>query len=179
MADALSLQVRGVKECMASLDALAALFPVETGKALRKEAEIEMTEAKRRTPVQTGTLRSSGVVEGPDPKSGEIEVRLAFGGPAAPYAVYVHENLEAFHKVGQAKFLESTLNESLPHLAQRVAKRMALNEKTKGIVKFKVGERPDEWGKGAGPLGGGRFEEATYVPDAPIVTGGSGGGGLL
>jgi hypothetical protein len=53
-------------------------------------------------------------------------VRMAFGGPAAPYAIKVHEDLEAFHRVGQAKFLESVLLESAPHLAQRVSRRIRL-----------------------------------------------------
>ena len=38
--------------------------------------------------------------------------------------VTVHENLDAFHRVGQAKFLESVLVESRPYLAARVARRM-------------------------------------------------------
>lgn len=95
------------------------------GPALRAEAEIEMTEAKRRTPVDTGTLRASGHVAGPKHSGRDTEVMLAFGGPAAPYALFVHENLDAHHPVGQAKFLEGTLHESAPYLAQRIARRIA------------------------------------------------------
>jgi hypothetical protein len=103
---------------------LAARAPTVVGQALRTEAEIEMAEAKRRTPVDTDALRSSGLVTGPNYSSGRIAVELAFGGPAAPYALYVHEDLEAFHPVGQAKFLESTLHESGPHLIGRVGRRV-------------------------------------------------------
>lgn len=139
MAKGVTFEIEGAADLSKKLAKLAEVLPAEVGKALRQEAEIEMTEAKRRTPVLTGNLRSSGHVVGPDKKSNDVEVSLRFGGPAAPYAIYVHENLEAFHKVGQAKFLESTLMESLPHLPARVAARMAQNEQIRDVVKFKKG----------------------------------------
>lgn len=124
MADDLTLEIGGLNGVLAKLAELGNGLPRELGNALRAEAEIEMTEAKRRTPVRFGHLRASGYVEGPIIAQGDIAVRLAFGGPSAPYAIYVHENMEAFHPVGQAKFLESVLLESAPYLAERVAARM-------------------------------------------------------
>lgn len=92
------------------------------GRALRSVAEIWMTEAKKRTPVDTGVLRSSGFVQGPKfVGGGTWEVRLVFGGAAASYAAAVHENLTARHAVGQAKYLESVIVERKPRLAQEVA----------------------------------------------------------
>lgn len=69
-------------------------------------AEKIMTKAKQLTPVDTGALRSSGLVTAKG-KGAE----LSFGGAASSYAIYVHENLRAAHPVGQAKFLETALNE--------------------------------------------------------------------
>ena len=106
---------------------LAKAVPGEVGRALYEEAQIEMTEAKKRTPVLTGTLKGSGIVNKPVVSGREISVQLQFGGPAAGYAIHVHENLEAFHKNGQAKFLESTLLESAQHMAGRVGRRVDLN----------------------------------------------------
>lgn len=124
MAD-VEFKIQGLSQLNARLDAVARQFGDAIGPALRAEAEIEMTEAKRRTPVRTGALRGSGNVQGPRRNWRDVEVVLAFGGPAAPYAVYVHENLEALHpRGGQAKFLESTIVESMPYLAQRVARRI-------------------------------------------------------
>lgn len=102
--------------------------PTVVAQALFEEAEIEMTEARERTPVETGDLRRSGFVQPPEIDRDAVSVTLGFGGPAAPYAVYVHENLEAFHPVGQAKFLESTLLESVPHLPARIARRINLEQ---------------------------------------------------
>ena len=80
----------------------------------RKEVKTElyqfseevMTESKQRVPVLTGTLMSTGhvgrrsapgegVAEGPPYEEGEsICIDLGYGGPAAKYALYVHEALE-------------------------------------------------------------------------------------
>jgi hypothetical protein len=109
-----------------NLKALAARAPDRVGTALYLEAEIEMAEAKQRTPVDTGALRASGVVSLPEFSGRQISVSLNFGGPAAPYALVVHEDLEAHHPVGQAKYLESVIVESAPFMAARLARRLDL-----------------------------------------------------
>lgn len=143
----LQIQIRGLDGVNNQLAALISQAPELGGKALRAEAEIEMTEAKRRTPVDTGALRDSGFVDGPN----NGEVTLTFGGPAAPYAVEVHENLEAYHDDGQAKFLEGAVMEALPYLVERVAERM--NVDIEGMFS---GKAPSE-----------SFDAATYEPSDP------------
>lgn len=119
----------GVTEMRNQLRKLATNFPDRVGAALYQEAQIEMTEAKRRTPVEFGTLRASGFVDFPVRRARNISVTLSFGGAASAYAIYVHENLEALHpRGGQAKFLESVLNESRSHMAARIARRVNLNK---------------------------------------------------
>jgi hypothetical protein len=66
-----------------------------------------------------GTLRASGVVEGPT----NGEVLIGYGGPAAPYAIYVHEDPKARHKPGKSyKFLEIPFNEAVPKMEQNLAR---------------------------------------------------------
>jgi len=133
----IAFDIKGMEELSRRLSLLAEALPEAVGNALRAEAEIEMTEAKRRTPVDTGALRASGNVQGPIQDGNDQMVILGFGGPAGTgnqgetnlmdvgYAVYVHEDEEKFHPVGEAKFLENTLLKSAPHLADRVANRLA------------------------------------------------------
>lgn len=112
----------GIRRKIASLQRE---LPNEVGRAIRVEAEIEATECKRRTPVDTGALRSTIHVEGPTTEAGgSISCAIVAGGPAADYAIHVHENLEAHHPVGQAKFIEEPLRESAPFLPGRIAKRL-------------------------------------------------------
>lgn len=118
----LELTFNGFAQLQSRLEQLAAQFGAAAGEALRAEAEIEMTEAKARTPVRTGVLRASGMVTGPE---ADGTVTMSFGGAAEAYAVEVHENMEMFHpRGGQAKFLESVVLESAPYLAQRIAERI-------------------------------------------------------
>ena len=121
---AIDFTIRGIDQVNRNLQLIDGQILDAVAKALEAEGEIEMTKAKRRTPVKTDVLRASGHVLPVQRKGREMTVTLAFGGPAIGYAVYVHENLEAFHKVGQAKFLESTIRESAPYLAARVAARV-------------------------------------------------------
>jgi hypothetical protein len=112
------------------------------GRALYQEGNIEMTEAKKRTPVDTrpnasyphqqaphpGQLRASGRVDIPKVEGKEVQVVLSFGqGPSGDYAIYVHEDPDAIHPVGQWKYLESVLMESQRYMGQRLASRMDLN----------------------------------------------------
>ena len=122
----ITLQIDGLEQLQRRLNELAQGLGAEVGNALRAEAEIEVTEMKRRTPVLTGVLRGSLHATGPRYSGRDIEVTIRAGGPAAPYAVAVHENLEAFHRNGEAKFVERPLMESAPHLAARVARRIKL-----------------------------------------------------
>lgn len=119
-------RIKGLDEMRRNIQRVAAQIPEVLAAALYVEAEIEMAEMKARTPVDTGALRATGRVERPEWTSRTVRVELGFGSSAVPYALVVHEDLDAFHTVGQAKYLESVLNESAPYIAARVARRIAL-----------------------------------------------------
>lgn len=121
------VSVTGDKAVIARLRSMAEAFPRAVAAALQAELEVESTESQRRTPVETGALRASHRVE-VRRDGANIEGTISVGGPSAGYAVYVHENLEAFHPVGQAKFLESTITESAPFMARRLAARIDLRQ---------------------------------------------------
>lgn len=53
----------------------------------------------------------------------EGDPRIVVGYTAA-YAIYVHEDLEARHPVGQAKFLEQPLREMGPELSRLIGEAM-------------------------------------------------------
>lgn len=150
MADGVKLEVKGLEQMTARLKALATVAPKAAGAALFREGERIMTNAKERTPVDTGALKNSGHVTLPEVTLGGIQVILGFGGPAGignqgktndkdvGYAVYVHEDLTASHEkklskkeaakrgvergdIGEAKFLEKAILAAMPGFAERVA----------------------------------------------------------
>lgn len=87
---------------------------------MMQSAESMMTVAKKRTPVDTGTLRASGRVY----RSKEVKNFTVVLGFHTHYALYVHEDLQAHHPVGQAKYLESAVADGLGALEKRVAKAL-------------------------------------------------------
>jgi hypothetical protein len=118
-------ELKGYTDMQRRFTMMVKAVPDIMGKALYAEAQIERTESMKRTPVDLGPLRASHTVFPPKGTGNEVTVDIAVGGPSAAYAVIVHEDLDATHKTGQAKFLESTLRESAPHMASRVAARVA------------------------------------------------------
>jgi hypothetical protein len=102
-------------------------FPDDIAAALWQESQVEATECKKRCPVETGALRASIEVVGPQHEGNVIKCWIKAGGPAAPYALIVHEDMTAVHPTGEAKFIEGPLNESAPFISARVAARIRKN----------------------------------------------------
>ena len=79
--------------------------------ALYQGANIIMTEAKKRAPLDVGTLQNSGYVTLPRQQGNEVMVEAGFGGAAKAYAVRQHEELSYQHDAGrEAKYLENAIN---------------------------------------------------------------------
>ena len=91
------LRWNGSVEMRGKLAMLRRGFPDEIARALYVETEVETTEAKKRTPVDRGHLKASVHTEGPFREGRRVWTMIVAGGVSAPYAIYVHENLEAFH----------------------------------------------------------------------------------
>ena len=90
--------------------------------ATTDEAERIMAVSKETyCPVDTGILKSSGIVLPAVVAPSGVEVTLGYGGNATEYARVVHEDLSAHHTVGQAKYLETPFNQATPGAAGRIA----------------------------------------------------------
>jgi len=125
--------LKGANQMIQTLKRFAEKYPDQVAEALYQEAQIEATEMKKRTPVDTtanaphpGNLRNSIHVNNPERRGRTISVEIATGAQA-PYAIFVHENPDAFHPIGQWKFMESVLDESRSHMPERIARRIHLN----------------------------------------------------
>ena len=100
-------QVTGLEEILTNLNKQVEKIQGRTLAGLWAAGLEVMALAKSRTPVLTGNLRGSGEVRKGGTRAQPF-IELLF---TAEYAIYVHENLEAYHKVGQAKFLESAIRD--------------------------------------------------------------------
>lgn len=90
-----------------------------TQEGVHAAAEFFLARMIPRAPIKTGALRLSGRVEdaGTDAKPAAL---ITF---RVPYALRVHEDLRARHKIGQAKFAESVLIEDRAEGLRRIAVR--------------------------------------------------------
>lgn len=92
--------------------------------ALFMEANEVLNASKRIVPVDTGALKNSGRVEQPKITPRDVSVEITYGGAAAPYALYVHEDPDASHAPGKTfKFLEKPARERAPIFTRKVKER--------------------------------------------------------
>jgi len=76
-------------------------------RAMFAEATTVLNESKKIVPVDLGTLKNSGKVKKPQVGKKGVSVDITYGGAAAPYALYVHEDPDAQHDPGKTyKYLE-------------------------------------------------------------------------
>jgi hypothetical protein len=129
----------GLHEMKGRLLKFAQEYPRTVGEALYDELnEVELPESKRRIPKDTHAAEESGVVLGPDIRPGMVRAVIAYAaqGETNPktgelvetYIIPLHEILDSIHPVGEAKFLESVMNESERFLGARIARRAGVEK---------------------------------------------------
>ena len=120
---------KGVAELLMALGEHAL---TDMGAELYEEGSGIIVQAQGLVPVATGALRSSGYTAEPERVGDLVRVELGFGGPAAKinpktgqstegYGLRVHEDLDAFHKVGEAMFLQQPFMWAQQGMAERIA----------------------------------------------------------
>lgn len=124
MALRLKAQIRGSKALQRELKRRAREAPKALAGALFIEAERIMGKSKRIVPVDKGALRASGHVQLPVIKGKKVSVTLGYGGAAVRYAVIVHEKPARHNAPTQWKYLEKPLNEAIPGMGSRIARRL-------------------------------------------------------
>ena len=99
--------------------------PQAIAQAIWEEANIIFAKSQILVPVDTGVLRGSGGVSAPQMGNQGYFVDIFYGGPAAPYALYVHEIIGNYHNPPtQAKYLEQPLMEAMDGLQSRLKGRI-------------------------------------------------------
>ena len=134
----------GQEKLAARLQVLEKEINHRTAEALRKAGGEIIRVTLPRVPVETTELRGRSFNEGPL-QDGDKHIQVVgfekfVGGKTEmepygtknkkaigkAYAVPVHENLEAHHDVGEAKFLEHGVQETESYLLKYLAKEMEL-----------------------------------------------------
>ena len=104
------------------------------GQALYEEANVIFANSQVLVPVDTGVLRGSGGVSAPQMGTRGYFVDIFYGGPAAPYALIVHEIIGNYHNPPtQAKYLERPLMDRVPAIQQNLSKRILHIAQSRGF----------------------------------------------
>jgi hypothetical protein len=126
MANAMEIKVSGIDKVVKNLAATGEQIIQAVARALYEDGNALKLDAQAITPVDIGTLRSSGYVTLPEITGNEIKVVVGFGGAARAYAEIVHERLDVYHKPPtQAKYLETPFNARAKGFDQRIGKAVA------------------------------------------------------
>lgn len=112
--------LKGEKAARKRLKKLIKKAPKQVAQAMWQTAQDIHRGAAAKTPVKTGHLRRSYVVDAPKITKRSITVLVGY---SAHYALWVHERTELSHHVGQAKFLSAAVDEYAKKWAQVVSKR--------------------------------------------------------
>ena len=115
----------GFEELRRNIFNLIRALPDEIKRAQITEETGTLKLAQDRTPVKTGDLKASGHLGEYVVSGYESSIPIIFGIDLT-YAIYVHENLEAHHDVGQAKFLESAVLDRILDKSKRMAASIQL-----------------------------------------------------
>ncbi len=91
-------------------DSRSVVIKQELGKAVKQTATLVTSEAKKRTPVDTGKLRASIKAR---TIGGNLEGEVATD---MRYAIMVHENTRARYRTGEARFLKKASEQSKPRI---------------------------------------------------------------
>lgn len=120
MANVFTFTLVGDLELKTALFLAKQKSPLAVAQAIHEEANKIFAQSQILVPVDTGVLRGSGGVSAPQQGPLGYFVDIFYGGPAAPYALYVHEILGNYHNPPtQAKYLEQPFMASLDQLQNK------------------------------------------------------------
>lgn len=125
MAKTFTFTLEGDIELRNVLEAAREKSPLAVAQAIWEEANLIFAKSQILVPVDTGVLRGSGGVSAPQKGTAGYFVDIFYGGPAADYALYVHEIIGNYHKPPtQAKYLEQPFMEALPQIQNNISTRI-------------------------------------------------------
>jgi hypothetical protein len=120
------VEIRGVDELSKNLKGIVDRFSPAAQDAVYQIALEIQDLSMDRTPVDRGFLRGSHTTS-VNRSRDMVQAIIGVGGPAAPYAIPVHERMDVRHKNGRAKFLQSAMEDSADDIGPRIRDRIRRN----------------------------------------------------
>lgn len=109
----LSVKITGLDELEKNFSRHREIVETAVQKALKKSIAMAETEAKKRTPVDTGLLQGS---IGGEQGYSYVRGLTAGVGTNVKYALFVEMSDKSRHKVGEAHYMEHGVQAALPYM---------------------------------------------------------------
>jgi hypothetical protein len=103
----MAVRVEGLEKILSNLSRKIDRIEKRSKEGLLAAGLMIQAEAQKMTPVDDGFLKASAYTRRTPENKSIVEI-----GFSQNYALYVHEDLEAHHTVGEAKFLEKAIREN-------------------------------------------------------------------
>jgi hypothetical protein len=114
-------KIKGVEAVVRALKQYRKTKQKQLERGLKKAGLFLQRRAQQLCPVDTGLLKNSAATRIEHPGTPKVSVSVGF---FTSYAIFVHENLDAHHPVGQAKFLTTPLRQEHKKLMQIITDEM-------------------------------------------------------
>jgi len=130
-----SLQIKGHKETLKRFNRVKSNAVVGLIKQLNTEAEKVIQQAQVEVPKDTGALHDTIRRDRTQvTKIRGIEIKIKAGGARAPYAIYVHEDLNARHaSPTKARFLADPFKKAMRGVVGRLVRKINADLKKSGF----------------------------------------------
>ena len=124
MAANVHMDVEGLDRLLRLLDGSGRHVNDYMGKALHEEASEVFLLSQELVPVRDGYLKGSGFIHPPKRAGWGTSIDIAYGGPAAGYALFVHERPARHEPPTSSKFLTKPMRRQAEGLGNRLLQRI-------------------------------------------------------
>jgi hypothetical protein len=120
-----TIELQGIEELQKKLIAGGSRVVPAVAQAMNEEGQIIFDKSQDLVPVETAALINSGRLELAKQVGNALEIEITYGGSAASYAMYVHEDPDAIHDEGKTyNYLGGPMTEAAPQFFTRVNDRV-------------------------------------------------------
>lgn len=121
----ITITLQGIEKLQARLVAGGEKVVPAVAQAMNEEGQLIFDESQDLVPVEFGDLQRSGVLSLAKQVGNALEVEITYGGVAASYALYVHEDPDARHDEGKSyNYLGGPMTKAAPEFFDRVDERV-------------------------------------------------------
>lgn len=119
----MEIKLKSPQELIDLLNRFKNAYPSEMSSAIYRAVLFNiMRPSIQECPIKFGALRASNFIDDPAVRDGNIAVSFGY---TRSYGIYVHENLEAYHKPPtKAKFLEDPMRRAVPEIGNAIVEEL-------------------------------------------------------